>query len=435
MAITTPKLRTALRDMTMIHPFWATIVLHFDIKADDKTETFSIDGKTIRYNPKLSESWSTALNMFALAHEAGHVMLHHLQRPFDPQPGSTARYGFVKGKTAYWDRALYYRAGDYLINDMLKKSGFTLWNKCLWDAKYDSATWTTEKVYRDLIANNKPKPPQPKDPNDAGGKGDPQQGDSPSEPSDEGDSPAEGSGEQAEDKPAGSHERGIDNTDPMGDDHVGTPADDFNEQEVREMVSRAASIAKAQGKLPSSIEGMLKEATEPQYPVFRLLEQFVNVTMQSDDSSWRKPHQHFFGRGIILPGDYSDKIDHVVVVYDTSGSVPDADLSRFHRVAGDIFRRLNPQKLTLYQVDSDIHSITDVKKHWPNEIKVTGRGGTSFKPPFADLRTKRITPTCLVYLTDLCGDFPDYRPNYPVLWVSTEKGSKAPFGTTIVLNQ
>lgn len=422
--------------MTMIHPFWATIVLHFDIKADDKTETFSVDGKTIRYNPKMSESWSTALNMFALAHEAGHVMLHHLQRPMETQPGSTARYGHVKGKPVFWDRALYYRAGDYIINDMLKKSGFTLWDKCLWDAKYDSATWTTEKVYRDLIAQNKPKPPQPKDPNDAGGEGNPEPSDGPSKSDDDPNgNPAEGSGQQAEDKPAGSHERGIDNKDPMGDDHVALPADDFNAQEVREMVSRAASIAKAQGKLPGSIEGMLKEATEPQYPVFRLLERFVDMSMQADDSSWRKPHPSFFAHGIILPSDYSDKLSHVVVVYDTSGSVPDADLSRFHRVAGDIFRRLNPVKLTLYQVDAGIHSIVDVKKNWPKEIKITGRGGTSFRPPFADLRAKRIVPTCLVYLTDLCGDFPDFRPPYPTLWVSTDKDAKAPFGTTIFLNQ
>lgn len=428
MPITTPKLRTALRDMTMIHPFWATIVLHFDISADPNTPTFTVDGKTIRYNPKLSESWSTALNMFALAHEAGHVMLHHLQRPFDPQPGSTARYGYVKGKTVYWDRALYYRAGDYLINDMLKKSGFSLWDKCLWDSKYDCTTWTTEKVYRDLLEKNKPQPPQPQ--NSSSGGSDEEQTEDNS-----GEDCAEGSGQQAEGKPEGSHERGIENKDPMGDNHVDIPAAEFNEQEVREMVSRAASIAKAQGKLPGSIEGLLKEATEPQYPVFRLLERFVDMSMQADDSSWRKPHQGFFAHGIVLPSDYNERINHIVAVYDTSGSVPDADLQRFHRVAGDIFRRLSPQKLTLYQVDSTIHSITDVKKNWPSSIKITGRGGTSFRPPFADLRAKRIVPTCLVYLTDLAGDFPDFRPPYPTLWVSTEKADKAPFGTTIFLNQ
>jgi hypothetical protein len=36
----------------------------------------------------------------------------------------------------------------------------------------------------------------------------------------------------------------------------------------------------------------------------------------------------------------------------------------------------------------------------------------------------------LVFLTDLCGTFPENEPGYPVIWASTER-RKAPFGSVV----
>jgi len=36
----------------------------------------------------------------------------------------------------------------------------------------------------------------------------------------------------------------------------------------------------------------------------------------------------------------------------------------------------------------------------------------------------------LVFLTDLCGTFPENEPCYPVIWASTER-RKAPFGSVV----
>jgi hypothetical protein len=41
-----------------------------------------------------------------------------------------------------------------------------------------------------------------------------------------------------------------------------------------------------------------------------------------------------------------------------------------------------------------------------------------------------IQPQTLVFLTDLCGRFPETAPPYPVLWASTER-RQAPFGSVI----
>jgi predicted metal-dependent peptidase len=39
-------------------------------------------------------------------------------------------------------------------------------------------------------------------------------------------------------------------------------------------------------------------------------------------------------------------------------------------------------------------------------------GGTDFRPVFAYLEEQAITPQSLIFLTDLCGEFPEEGPAY-----------------------
>ncbi|MGH9773067.1 MAG: VWA-like domain-containing protein [Candidatus Acidiferrales bacterium] len=43
-----------------------------------------------------------------------------------------------------------------------------------------------------------------------------------------------------------------------------------------------------------------------------------------------------------------------------------------------------------------------------------------------------MTPHSAVFLTDLCGRFPEEEPPYPVIWASTEAG-QAPFGSVVYM--
>jgi len=421
--ITSPKLKRALKDLTVMHPFWATLALHYDFVECKSIPTFSVNGKQIKYNPKFCESISVGVNMFAIAHECGHPMFDHLNRIFVPRPGDGKIYGYSpNGKPFYWQPQMWNVAGDYLINSALKESKFELWKDCLIDKAYDHATMTTEQIYNLIEQKHPPKPPQPI-PN-----GQPEQED------DNDDDTQDGSGDGA-----GSYPQPADDCpkpDRITGNDIEEPAEGYSQQEMREILVRAAAVAKAQGKLPAGLESMIKAATEPQYPVYALLERFVDMNMQDDDSSWKKPHRDFFNRGIVLPSDFSEKLSHVILAYDTSGSIGQEELSKFHRIATDIILRLKPAKLTLMQCDADVHNCVDyTPNRWPTGINVTGGGGTSFAPVFEMVKEKRFAPSCLVYLTDLMGSFPGFAPNYPVLWVSTAKGNKAPFGTTIFLNQ
>jgi predicted metal-dependent peptidase len=380
------KMKQALNDLTVLHPFWACLAIHMPFEEKTDIPTFATDGKKIYYNLKFSESLSRAVNMFALAHEPAHPMFHHLSRIFVRRPGRSEVYGFRDGKPMYFDPILYNIAGDHVINLMLKDCGFEIWKDCYCDPQFKGMT--TEQVYDKL-----------------------------------------------EDKQKKTGKKlGLDKI--TGGD-IMAPGEGFSEDEVREIVTKAAAIARSQGKLPASLEALIKEATEPQYPVYSLLERFIDSNIRDEDHTFAIPNKRYLPYGIVMPAQFCDKISDVTIVYDTSGSVPDEDLQRFHRVAGDILRKLSPKVVRLIQCDADVHKVDEFTNlsQWASGVKLTGRGGTSFVPPFEWLRKKQIAPSCLVYLTDMEGDFPRHAPNYPVMWVSTQKEHVAPFGMTVHLNQ
>jgi predicted metal-dependent peptidase len=59
-----------------------------------------------------------------------------------------------------------------------------------------------------------------------------------------------------------------------------------------------------------------------------------------------------------------------------------------------------------------------------------GGGGTDFEPIFRYIDSQGIDPVATVVLTDLCCDSFGEAPPYPVLWVTTERGT-APFGEVV----
>ena len=63
----------------------------------------------------------------------------------------------------------------------------------------------------------------------------------------------------------------------------------------------------------------------------------------------------------------------------------------------------------------------------PEKIHVHDRGGTDFRPVF-ELMEDRQRPSCLLFMTDCCGDYPSEQPIYPVLWVDTRDPSYSSLG-------
>lgn len=414
-------MRQAVNLLVNRHEFYASLLLEMRFVEVEKeppktlaqpgTKTFAFtmgtDGRSLFYSRPFVDSITTAVCAFALVHEVCHPMLQHLTRIYKH---NTSTAGWTphtdsQGRLLMRDPTLWNIAGDHVINLMLQVEGFTLWKDCLADPQYRGLS--TEEVYAKLIKDAKQKP----EPQEETGEGDPVPG-SVSVPGMGGDLVEPGSAPGSESDPTAL------------------------EEEWKDRIVRAATIARQRGKLPAHLEGFITEITTPQYPVWHLLQHYVDEVCSASDSSWYRPHPHFLPQGIILPGPYSDRVAHVCVFYDTSGSVSNEELSRFHRIGGDIIREAQPGLLTLGQCDADVHSYTEIHSQadWPTEMKCTGRGGTSFRPPFAYLEERNIRPSLMIYLTDLEGDFPEFAPPYPVLWVSTTNLT-APWGTTIHLDK
>lgn len=401
-------MQRAISNLVLTQEFWASIVLHLrfvEVKEPPPllapfAETFraGTDGTHLFYSRKFMEGLTPAVASFVLAHEAAHAMLLHLVRIYEASGIGGNGFTYHKdklGRKLAKDPTLWNCAGDYVINLMLKDSGFTLWDQCLLDTRF--AGMTTEQVYKILKQEN---------PGGGGGTG--------------------GS-------PGGQPDPRI------GGDLVMPEAGTDHKTEAeawKERITAAAAVAKSRGHLPASIEGLIEEMTKPQYPVWHLLEQYVDTCIRSGrDSSWKYPDRTMWPYGIVLPSDYDETIPHVFLWYDTSGSVSNLQLAKFHTIAGDIIRNLHPDRLTIGQCDAGVHGEPlDITKSddWPTSIKCTGRGGTSFKPPFTWMEEHSIRPTVCVYLTDLEGDFPEFAPPYPVLWVSVNPNT-APWGDTLNL--
>lgn len=410
-------LRRAINGLVLDHEFYASLLMEMRLREvddsapptrigqqkGDKPFTFTMgtDGRHIFWSRPFVSTLTVTTCMAVLAHEVCHPMLLHLTRIYEH--GISGRNWTPRadthGRLVSRDPILWNIAGDYLINDMLTNSGFQLPAGGCLDPKYSIKTgWTTEKVYDDLL---KKQPPNR-------GKG-----------------PGKGK----------SQVPGLTGSDLVEPD----PTTDLAaaEEDWKDRVIRAATIAKSRGTLPGHLESLIAEYTNPVYPFWLLLERYVDMTLKDDDYSWRRPHPNFMNVGVILPSPYSERVSRVELWYDTSGSVPDSALAKFHRVGGDIIRNAAPEILGLGQCDAGVHSHQEFKAgtgDWPTTIEITGRGGTSFKPPFTYLADHAIQPSLLIYLTDLEGDFPSEPPPYPVLWISTTEGKSAPFGTTLFLD-
>jgi predicted metal-dependent peptidase len=105
----------------------------------------------------------------------------------------------------------------------------------------------------------------------------------------------------------------------------------------------------------------------------------------------------------------------MLVAIDTSGSVSNDELTEFmneihhlHKAGVDI---------TIIQCDTKINSIEDYKGKF--ELKVSGRGGTSFDPVLEYYQQHR-EYTSLIYFTDgECNT--RLKPNKDILWVLSER--------------
>lgn len=204
------------------------------------------------------------------------------------------------------------------------------------------------------------------------------------------------------------------------DGHMDAPATEeaANDWEVATLQAAEQQRKAEQGTLPASIERLLKRITAPKVDWRSVLQRFARGGAK-DDFSWVRPNRAYMSLGLILPGLYSETVEDVTTVIDTSGSITDEILAAFGSEIGDIHATVSPVTLRSMYCDADVNHVDEFDPHDQFFVKPHGGGGTDFRPPFAWLEAHDKQPTCLIYLTDGYGPFPAAAPSYPVLWVMT----------------
>jgi predicted metal-dependent peptidase len=214
------------------------------------------------------------------------------------------------------------------------------------------------------------------------------------------------------------------------DDHDWNDAKNMTEEEKKEL-EREIDQAIRQGMMArqkiagSGADGLdreLAELLEPKINWREVLRDFVKSTCNAKDaSSWRRVNRRFLSTGMYMPTLIGEKVGHLVIAVDTSGSVGDEELGEFLSEVKGIAEEVNPACVDLlYWGSSVVQHETYGDGEAANIIASTrpkGGGGTSPSCISEYLKEKNIKPECVIILTDGCvGDDWGSEWTAPTLW-------------------
>jgi len=201
--------------------------------------------------------------------------------------------------------------------------------------------------------------------------------------------------------------------DPEFDDHDWDGAKEMTAEEQKDLareidqairqgiMARNKIAGTGGGGLDRELEGLL----EPKVNWREVLRDFVKSTCNAKDkSSWRKVNRRFLSTGVYMPTLIGEKVGHLVIAIDTSGSIGGDELTEFLSEVKGIAEEVNPECVDLLYWDSEVaghetysgSTASDI----PNSTKPKGGGGTSPSCVSAYLKEKNIQPECVIVLTD-----------------------------------
>jgi len=457
------KLVAARTRLILDKPFLGALVLRLPmvVAKPDWCKTTATDARKFYYNPEYIDALDIEQTQFVLAHEALHCALSHFAR----------REHRVKKR---WDIAC-----DYAINPILLKDDLKPPPGILYERTYEDMT--AEEIYpfiqdnpleetmdehvydedegeegggqdrsQDQNENDEPTPDrepgkgsQPEQNPDANEKSDPQHGDGgqPQEQSDQEEGEGAAESPKTEMDPDAT---GVSRPPPLSKSET----EELSVQ-WQQRLAGAAQQAMQAGKMGGDMARMVDFMLQPKLPWRMLLSRYMTATAR-DDYSYSRPSSRR-GDPVIYPSLRSAQIE-VVVVLDTSGSVADREISEFVSEVNAI-KSLMRARITLHACDTALAEGGPwVFESW-DEIRMdnsyegdpeakgkisiptafTGGGGTSFLPVFEWAEEQDRKPDLLVYFTDAKGQFPQYPPSFPVIWLVKGKAT-VPWGQRIQLN-
>lgn len=361
-------LKKAKVRLAIDHPFFSTMLMKSGAKLDDSIPTACVDA---RGNVRIG----TALAANSTVAEIVFCLAHEISH--------SAFLHFSRRK--YRDAKQWNIAGDKVINDILKEAGFTLYDWVVY--QQGASQHTAEDLYQE---------------------------------------PPEGGGGGNQYQPG----HGLDDMDDSED------MDDATQREVEEQwrvtVAQARNTAKAQGKMPGALEGIVDKIVSPITPWHKLLERFM-TSLVKGDYSWRRPNKRMIGSGLYFPShNLLPQMGTVVIQSDESGSIGDKEREHFAGHINKILETCRPEKIIVLHTDTHVHKHVDEYElqDLPIQFKTYCCGGTDMTAGIKWCAENGVEPEVFITLTDGYTPWPDKAPQYPLIWLITTDVT-APVGETI----
>ena len=232
------------------------------------------------------------------------------------------------------------------------------------------------------------------------------------------------------------------------DEHDWEGAEGLSDEEKKELAReidqaiRQGLIAhqKNMGKGAGGLDRELEDLLAPKIDWREVLREFVKATCSNKDtSSWRRVNRRFLSTGTYMPSMIGEKVGHLVVAIDTSGSIGGPELAEFLSEVQGIAEEVSPEMVDLIYWDGAVAGHEKYEGSAVSNIvsstKPRGGGGTDPSCVSKYLRDENIKPECVIVLTD--GYVPNWGSEWtaPTMWVISGGNTSAvsEHGKTIYL--
>ena len=179
---------------------------------------------------------------------------------------------------------------------------------------------------------------------------------------------------------------------------------------------------KAHGKGAGGIGREIEEHLEPKINWREELREYVKATCHNKDtSSWRRVNRRYLSGGVYMPSMIGEKVGHIVVGIDTSGSIGGKELDEFLAEVKGVAEEVSPEAVDLIYWDGEVAGHEKYEGAQVSNIvsstKPCGGGGTDPSCVSKYLRDENIKPECIIVLTD--GYVPNWGSEWtaPTMWV------------------
>lgn len=200
-------------------------------------------------------------------------------------------------------------------------------------------------------------------------------------------------------------------------------------------MAQALVSSEGRGTSSANIKQIVNQILDPDINWKQAL--YPYIVPSKGDYSFDQPDCRFMCatyKYMYVPTFISNELQDIVVCLDTSGSIDQDEQTNFVSHIFYILRSYPQLRGLLTSCDTEVQDFIELTHDTDVlTMPIVGGGGTDFVPVFDLIEEKGIKPSVLIYFTDGDGRYPEKQPEYPVLWVMSNKRwkDKIPFGKFI----